>query len=274
MPFSSDTDTGGFSTHHQQHSQHYQHHSSGGRVPSRADVYPDRDQRAAAGAMPAPAGAAGLSFGTLAAHDAAALQPATTYAPPPCNPAAPAATGGGGGAAHPNSGTPSGIGRPVVEPLPESTPAPVADPAEALMLATYLRLVQETHGQEAAAVAAASSAPHAGGVPPPAPAAHTPPPLASAPRAPSSRPSSRPASAGPQSQPRSGGSAADLGAGDAAAGEVVSNMLGFIRDRKLATNNPPRRTSLGSESAGSSVSSSAGSKGSMKIWIQPSGGAG
>jgi hypothetical protein len=224
--------------------------------------------------MPAPAGAAGLSFGTLAAHDAAALQPATTYAPPPCNPAAPAATGGGGGAAHPNSGTPSGIGRPVVEPLPESTPAPVADPAEALMLATYLRLVQETHGQEAAAVAAASSAPHAGGVPPPAPAAHTPPPLASAPRAPSSRPSSRPASAGPQSQPRSGGSAADLGAGDAAAGEVVSNMLGFIRDRKLATNNPPRRTSLGSESAGSSVSSSAGSKGSMKIWIQPSGGAG
>lgn len=228
-------------------------------APTPADTYPDRDQRSAPACAP-------LAFGTLSA-DAASV---ALYAPPPCMPPAPAA---GGGA---RSGTPGGVHAggmrtACLDELPESTPAPVTDPTEAVMLATYLRLVQETQGNEAAAMAAASSAAVTGSPTPQLAAA------AAVTSRPSSRPASRPTSAGGggamgAAQQHARGPEAGGGEGGAArgVGEVVSSMLGFIRDRKLATNNPPqRRTSLGGESSSSTASS--GSKSSMKIWIQPSG---
>ncbi|GBF97607.1 hypothetical protein Rsub_10743 [Raphidocelis subcapitata] len=265
-----------------------------------ADTCGHRDQQHGV-AAPAGAGGAAGRFAAFAssAHEAAV---AALYAPPPCNPSAPpagmranggGASSGGAGGGGPLRGSPF---QQQPNDLPEATPAPLSDPGEALMLATYLRLVRETHGSEAAAAAAASSAVtlsdgssaglgllglHGGA----AAAA-----LRSLSR-PSSRPSSRPASAdavgvhhASSLMPHGGGSgpvggelpyAADLAAGhDGGApgggDELVSSMLGFIRDRKLATINPPQRRPNGDSSASSS--SSGGNRSStMKIWIQPSG---
>jgi hypothetical protein len=256
---------------------------------ARGDTFADRDQQQAAAAAAlllqrgaAPAGAGGGHLYRRAGPH--------SYAPPACNPPAPPSgrghsSGGGGGGMLVGAGgavrAAGGGGGGAGQGLPESTPAPVADPTEAAYLEAYLQLVRETHGTEAAAAAAASSgATGQGGAPAAA--------LASVygclppPSRPSSRPGSRPTSSdGPlhaQQPPMGGrgrGGEAGLPGGDAPGGgrEVVSSMLGFIRDRKLATNNPPlRRPSIGSDSSSSSVSSASGSKNSMKIWIQPSGG--
>lgn len=61
-----------------------------------------------------------------------------------------------------------------------------------------------------------------------------------------------------------------LAAGGAmlAGGEVVTDMIGFIRERKLATNNPPAAARRSSADGGGGA---AGGRGAMKIWIQPSG---
>lgn len=274
-----DPDAGAYASHHTGAPPPW------GATPGR-DTYPESDQR---GAPTAGAAGTSLSFGSMPAGSRSATPPPGLYAPPACNPGAPPnagamgapARGGGGVGRATDGGGGGGGGGPAAHDnsvLPESTPAPVADPAEASMLATYLRLVQETHGSEAAATAAASSG--AGGSPGGGAYAAAAAQLLSAPytappggRAPSSRSSSRPASADAH-RARGAAAAVAAGGGDAGGGgsEVVSSMLGFIKERKLATNNPPqRRPSAGGDSTASSASSSAGSKGSMKIWIQPSG---
>jgi len=282
-----------------------------------ADTFPNRDQLQYFNAA-APAGA-GLSYGSLAAAAAAAAavasaghDPSSMYAPPPCNPSATAGNAGRGGHMqqqhhhhhhHHQAGLSScdassssmrgSLGGPLDSDayeqhlLPESTPAPVADPAEASMLAIYLRLVRETHGHEAAAVAASSAAARAAATGTASGTATPTPPYLSS--AYNSYPSSRPPSADTQRSDAAaaaglatmqhlrikdsgscGGSDSPSPSPAGGGGEVVSSMLGFIRERKLATNNPSqRRTSLGGESTGSN--SSGASKGSMKIWIQPSG---
>jgi hypothetical protein len=268
-----------------------------------AETFAHRDQQEGAAA---PAGIGAAAAGQFAAfvsnaHDASV---AAMYAPPQCNLSAPPAgmrANGAGGGISGGGGVPlrGSLPQHPTDDLPEATPAPLNDPSEALMLATYLRLVRETHGSEAAASAAASSAVtlaeggSAGlgllGLQAGTAAAA----LRSLSRPPS-RPSSRPASAeaagghhssglmmhgglrGPGELPYSadplaahdGGPPISGGGGD----EVVSSMLGFIRDRKLATNNPPlRRPSLCGDSSASSSSSGGNRGGTMKIWIQPSG---
>ena len=175
--------------------------------------------------------------------------------------------------------------------LPENTPTSPSDPIDQAMLLDYLTMVRNLRGEEAAAAAAAT-------------AGYLPPSLAQQERSPDTKslfshlsgpPSS---SSGPPSTTTTGSSSAtaaadqqqlqegSAGAADATTGrsssgehQVVSNILGFIKERKLAGTGPPKR--LSSSSSASSVASSAaggqpGSKrstgpGGMKIWIQPSG---
>jgi hypothetical protein len=272
----------------------------------RADTFPDRDQQhqqahllmLQRGAL--PAGSSGpLAYGS---NLAGVPRPgAHMFVPPACIPAAPPSTRGAPADSQQQAPSPPASGGGAegcgAEDLPESTPAPIADPAEAVMLEKYLQLVRETQGTEAAAVAAASSA--AGGAAGPSGSGAPPPVLASsygylpAPAScHSSRPPSRSSSAdalqrmqqqlmgatAPCGFPqRSGADSGSESSGPVVAAgggrEVVSSMLGFIRERKLATNNPPqRRLSVGSsENGGSSASSASGNKSNMKIWIQPSG---
>lgn len=146
-------------------------------------------------------------------------------------------------------------------PLPEAAPTVKTDPVELSLLASYLQIVRQTQGDAAAAEAmAASGMTDADGSAP------------------------TPFSAAAAAGVFAGGSSAAEGPGPAAAGGsaeeqlAVNNLLGFIKQRKLAGQPPPsshgRRSSSGSVASVGSAAGGAGagsSAASRKIWIQPSG---
>ncbi|WIA13867.1 hypothetical protein OEZ85_002439 [Tetradesmus obliquus] len=146
-------------------------------------------------------------------------------------------------------------------PLPEAAPTAKTDPVELSLLASYLQIVRQTQGDAAAAEAmAASGMTDADGSAP------------------------TPFSAAAAAGVFAGGSSAAEGPGPAAAGGsaeeqlAVNNLLGFIKQRKLAGQPPPsshgRRSSSGSVASVGSAAGGAGAGGSAalrKIWIQPSG---
>lgn len=177
-------------------------------------------------------------------------------------------------------------------PLPEAAPAPKTDPLELSLLASYLEIVRQTQGEAAAAEAMAAS-----GLPQGTAAAAAMSPFhgdepqqqhstaSSGPSSFSAGGAGAPAAFDPQRRGSSSSGVKGLDAAAAAEEQLaVNNLLGFIKQRKLAgVGQPPssshgRRSSNGSVGSASSVTgSSAGPAGAggaaaaRKVWIQPSG---
>jgi hypothetical protein len=160
-------------------------------------------------------------------------------------------------------------------PLPEAAPTAKTDPVELSLLASYLEIVRKTQGEAAAADAMAASGMTAADA-----AGAAPTPFSGG-------------AAGSGAAATAGmfaGGAADASSAAAAGGGAVSaednlavnNLLGFIKQRKLAGQPPPslhgRRSSNGSVASVGSGAGGGGAGGaggsaaaSRKIWIQPSG---
>lgn len=183
--------------------------------------------------------------------------------------------------------------------LPEAAPAPKTDPVELSLLTKYLEVVRQTQGEAAAAQAMAASGLPSGASLDSGPgttshSASTQLPTGSS-SAPFTTSSASSAAAAPIAAGREHGSnggtptaAAGSGGSSAAAASLaeplaINNLLGFIKQRKLAgvARQQPRRSSsgsaasshaggpLGSSSAGSSAGGTAAQ--GRKIWVQPSG---